>query len=378
MRQALVLTITAISTAVLYAPQPLLPMFANEFAVSKSSAALLVSLTLAPLALAPLCYGYLLESHSPVRIIRVSVLILAVSEIAFAFCWDFSLLLILRVIQGLTIPAILTSVMTDVSINTPQQKLQRMMSCYIAATISGGFLGRFSSGVLTSFFGWRPFFVFLSIALAISFFWMNSAKESEIVSTTKPNLQKIWDTAFDKRFQRPFTITFCLFFVLASVMNFIPFRLIQIDPDLSELLFGFIYTGYLAGIFSSLMAGKIKNLFSSDEKSIIAGLVVLGGSLLLLLFSSITIVLITLFFLSAAMFFVHTIAANKVNQIAVENKGIVNGLYISSYYAGGTIGSYAPGLIYEYYDWPMYIAALIAVALFGMYNAYMMLKMMTS
>ncbi len=374
MRQSLVLTITAITTAVLYAPQPLLPTFANEFDVGTSSAALLVSLTLAPLALAPLCYGYLLESLSSVIIIRVSVLILAASEIAFAFCTDFSSLLIIRIIQGITIPAILTSLMTDISVNSPPHRLQRMMSFYIAATITGGFLGRLSSGVLASFFGWRPFFVFLGIALAICFLCVDKATECKPVSTSRPKIKKIWDTVFDKRFQRPFRITFCLFFVLASVMNFIPFRLIQIDPNSSELLFGFIYTGYLAGVFSSLMAGRIKRLFKSDENSIIAGILILGISLLLLLISSITTVLITLFSLSAAMFFVHTIAANKVNQIAVENKGIVNGLYISSYYAGGTIGSYAPGLIYEHYDWPMYIAALTSVVLFGLFNAYMMKK----
>lgn len=372
MRPTLLLTITVITIAVLYAPQPLLPVFSHDFAVRNSSTALLISLTLAPLALAPLCYGYVLESRSSVRIIRFSILLLAVSEIAFAFCWNFPSLLTIRIIQGLTIPAILTSIMTNISINTPAHKLQRMMSFYIAATITGGFLGRLSSGILASFFGWRPFFVFLGIALTVCFFCVDALGDSKPTVTNKPRIRTLWHILVDKQYKRPFAVTFCSFFVLASVMNFIPFRLMQIDTHASTFLFGFIYTGYLAGIFSSLLAGKIKSFFNSDENCIIAGLATLVISLILLLFSSITIVFLTLFLLSAAMFLVHTIAANKVNQQAASNKGIVNGLYISFYYTGGTIGSYAPGLIYERYDWPLYIATLICVVLFGLYNAFMM------
>lgn len=372
MRPTLALTITVITIAVLYAPQPLLPVFAHDFSVRSSSAALLVSLTLAPLALAPLCYGYILESLSPVRIIRFSVLLLAVSEIAFAISWSFPALLIIRIIQGFTIPAILTSTMTNISINTPKQGLQRMMSFYIAATITGGFLGRLSSGVLASVFGWRPFFVFLGIALAICYFCVDPKQNNKPTVTNKPNFRTLWHIISDKSSKRSFAVTFCSFFVLASVMNFIPFRLLQVDPNASKFLFGFIYTGYLAGIFSTLMTGKIKKLFSSDENCIMAGIIALGVALILLLIPSITVILLTLFLLSAAMFLVHTIAANRVNQRATSNKGIVNGVYISFYYAGGTIGSYAPGLLYEHYDWPLYITALICVTLFAIYNASMM------
>jgi len=151
MRLYLTLIITAMTTAVLYAPQPLLPVFAADFGAGKSSTALLVSLTLAPLAVAPLLYGYVVELLSPVRIIRISILILALSEAVFAFCWSFPVLLAVRVVQGFTIPAILTSLMTNISVQTPANRLQRIMDLYIAATITGGVLGRLSAGIFSSY-----------------------------------------------------------------------------------------------------------------------------------------------------------------------------------------------------------------------------------
>lgn len=372
MRPIRILIITALTTAVLYAPQPLLPLFSKLFAVRGSSAALLITLAFAPLALAPLCYGYVLESLSPVRILRMSVLTLALSEIVFAFSWTYPVLLVIRIIQGLTIPAILTSLMTYISIETPAHKLQRMLSFYIAATITGGFMGRLSSGVLTAFLGWRPFFCFLGVALLVCYLWV---PVNEVRRPPLPNLLKrhgLWLVLLERRFRRAFIVTSCAFFVLASVMNFVPFRLVQIAPNSPEFLFGLLYTGYLAGVFSSLMAGRIKEWYGSEENAIIAGLVGLGASLILLLVPIVTVVMLSLFLVSAAMFLVHTLAAKRVNRLALSNKGIVNGLYVSSYYAGGMIVSYLPGLVYERYGWSFFIATLGVVIVFGAFNALLM------
>jgi predicted MFS family arabinose efflux permease len=51
-------------------------------------------------------------------------------------------------------------------------------------------------------------------------------------------------------------------------------------------------------------------------------------------------------------------------------KGIVNGLYIAFYYAGGVIGSFFPGYVYRSYGWTFFILTLIAVALCALVLIY--------
>ena len=84
---------TILVLSALYAPQPLLPVLSHEFAVSREAAAALTTVTFIPLALAPLAYGYLLETVSPIRVLKIAVPVLALSELFFAGSSSFSLLI---------------------------------------------------------------------------------------------------------------------------------------------------------------------------------------------------------------------------------------------------------------------------------------------
>ena len=160
---------TILALSVLYAPQPLLPVLSQHFGVSRETAAALTTVTFIPLALAPLAYGYLLETVSPVRVLKFAVPLLALTELLFAATSSFSLLIFIRLIQGLLVPAILTSLMTYLSGRSSADTIQRVMAMYIAATIFGGVIGRATSGLIANLLGWRFSFVVLAITLILGF-----------------------------------------------------------------------------------------------------------------------------------------------------------------------------------------------------------------
>ena len=58
----IILVSTVLTISALYVPQPLLPVLAEQFSVSREMAALLTTIVFIPLSLAPLVYGYLLEA----------------------------------------------------------------------------------------------------------------------------------------------------------------------------------------------------------------------------------------------------------------------------------------------------------------------------
>lgn len=73
-----------------------------------------------------------------------------------------------------------------------------------------------------------------------------------------------------------------------------------------------------------------------------------------------------MFLFCGAMFLVHATASGFLNSRATASKGVVNGLYVAFYYAGGTVGSYAPGFVYKAWGWNVFLAALLLVALTGL------------
>ena len=357
---------TILALSVLYAPQPLLPVLSQHFGVSREAAAALTTVTFIPLALAPLAYGYLLETVSPVRVLKIAVPLLALTELLFAGTSSFSLLIFIRLIQGLLVPAILTSLMTYLSGRSSADTIQRVMAMYIAATIFGGFIGRATSGLIANLFGWRFSFVVLAITLMFGFLTLFKLPETADLKIIKPQPKALLDVLRKPAFLSIYLSIFCLFLIFAAVMNFLPFRLTELNDQANELKIGLMYSGYMMGIATSLGAPKIISWFNGELRTIRIGLICLALSLIGLAANQVWLLFVMMFFFCGAMFLVHSTASGLVNQLAGnDHRGLTNGLYVAFYYAGGSIGSFAPGIVYRYYGWNGFLIVLALVCLAG-------------
>ena len=136
---------------VLYAPQPLLPLFSELYRVSIANSGTLMTVTMLPLAIAPLCYGVMLSQFNPLSILRIALFILAVSNLIFASSDYFAGLLICRLIQGLTLPAALIGMTSYIGMTYQGDALQKNMTLYIGSSIVGGYLGRMLAANFAAF-----------------------------------------------------------------------------------------------------------------------------------------------------------------------------------------------------------------------------------
>jgi YNFM family putative membrane transporter len=155
----IIYTCTILTLCTLYAVQPIQPLFEKEFSLSRFEAVIFTTVIMLPLGFAPIFYGYILETFSSKLFLRNAVLILGILELCFAWSDTYPVLLAIRALQGLLIPAVLTSLMSYISFITPKDRVQQAIGYYIGATILGGFVGRLLSGLLSDYFGWRLFFV---------------------------------------------------------------------------------------------------------------------------------------------------------------------------------------------------------------------------
>jgi MFS transporter, YNFM family, putative membrane transport protein len=367
MRILLPITATVLAYIVLYSPQPLLPFFAAAFGVTKSQAALLITVTMLPMSLAPLSYGYLLESLCATRLLRWAIFLLAASVAGFACATSFNLLLVVRFLQGLLLPAALTSIMTYLSATAPKESIQRIMSFYITATIMGGFLGRLVAGGFATYFDWHLFFVVLALLLLVCFFLLKRLQAEEVqLHPTRPNFATLVEVVRTGNTAWILVSVICLFFVFVALLNFLPFRLRVLRKETSELFTAFMYSGYLMGAVASLAAGRIVRRLGGETNAIIAGFLCYCAAIVATFVPNEWTLFAALFLFCGAMFFVHTVAAAVVNKNSMRNRGIVNGLYVACYYGGGALGSYFPGIVFERYGWNTFVLLLLGTAGLGL------------
>jgi MFS transporter, YNFM family, putative membrane transport protein len=368
-----ILLAAILGISALYAPQPLLALLRDQFQVSQATASLLITVTLAPLGIAPLVFGALLESFSAKRLACAALALLALSEAAVFLAPSFWVLLLLRCCQGLLIPALLTSLMTWISTSSPTGHIQRHMALYIAATIVGGFFGRAMAGYVSTEFGWRYAFLALGVLQAGGFFLLLRQKTPPEATTTPFRSRDAMAVLRQPGFLRVYLMIFCLFFVFAALLNALPFRLTEIGTRtgevFSEFKIGLMYSGYLMGLIASLASTRIIRLLGGVRRSMVAGLLLYLAATLLFLPAWSEVVFGAMFLFCGGMFLTHSIAPGVLNRRTQEKRGVVNGLYICFYYAGGTLGSFLPLLAYKAYGWNTFLFCLAGVVVLALIAA---------
>ena len=151
----------------LYSPQTLLQSIQTDIGVSQSSAGLLITVSLIPLAFAPLIYGIFLNRVSVRFVLIVGMFFIGLTLFSFIVSDKYYILLFSRMIQGIITPAIILSLMFYIATHFSGSGVQKILARYTATTMIGSFSGRIISGYIASVFTWRVSFIIM-ILLAFS------------------------------------------------------------------------------------------------------------------------------------------------------------------------------------------------------------------
>ena len=363
-----ILYICAILTmCVTYATQPLQPHFEEILEISKFQASLFTTAILIPLAFSSIFYGYLLEKFSIKKILIFAFIFFSITEFIFANSKNYIILILIRITQGFVVPAALTGIISYISQTAGYSKVAKMVSIYIAMTILGGFLGRFLSGFLSDFFGWQFFFYVLSAILFIIAILLYFILGNITASFVKPKLRYIPQILSIKRNLYIFCAIFGVFFVFQAILNILPFELMKLNGEFNGSKTGLMYIGYTLGILISLNSTKIVNLLKTPSNAVFIGIFTIFISLLFLQIENFYIIFTSMLIFYIGSFTAHSIATAYINKKAIAHKGITNGLYISFYYTGGALGSFAPGFIYEFGNWHIFLIILNLSLIFSLF-----------
>lgn len=358
--QFIVFALVSASFTNIYITQPVLPILQNEFSTDMVVVSFTVSAVIFGIALSNLPFG-LLADRLPIHpIILTGGVMVAICALICAVTHNLFVLIGVRFVQGIFIPALTTCLAAYLAKTLPASRLNVVMGSYVSATVVGGLGGRLLGGWIHPPLHWRYAFFSASVLILIATFvalWglPRSARHAR---------QQKYSTGFlDLLKQKEFlSIYFCAagsFAIFSSIFNFLPFRLTAQPFNYSTEMTTLIYLVYVVGIFMGPTAGRISDRFGSGN-TLLTGCAVFGVALGLILLPSILAIVLGLLVFCAGFFTIHAAAVGSLNRKLSSGQGQANALYVLFYYLGGWMGITGTGFAYKQGGW----GALIFICAF--------------
>lgn len=193
----------------------------------------------------------------------------------------------------------------------------------------------------------------------------------------RPDVHEVVSLLRLPQFHWLYLTIFCLFFVFSAMMNFLPFELKRMSTTLGETGIGLLYLGYSIGVLVSINSRRIIRLFGNEPDAVTVGILLFAAGTLIFMVEYYPVMFIGMFVFCTGLFIAHSLLSGFVNKLARENKAIANGVYISFYYSGGTLGSFAPGLVFQLYGWQAFLMTLLAMLVLAMIFVRLLKKAVT-
>jgi MFS transporter, YNFM family, putative membrane transport protein len=338
----------------LYITQPILPLLSKEFGIAPATAGLTISVVVLMIAAISSAYGSLSDTVGRKPVMVASCFLLAVPTLACALASSFHMLLLFRAFQGLLMPGVTAVAVAYIGDHYSEADLGPKVGGWIAASVAGGLTGRVLSGLLAAWLSWRAPFVFFGIFTLVG---ATAIARALPAGQTGPGVrlsdayQGMFRHFRNRRLVGSFFIGGAVFFAFIGVFTYLPYYLTAQPFHLSTAWVSSVYLVYLAGVFTSLVTGRVSHRLGG-RAVMAAGLTIAALGVLATLVHSLSLIVFALVVLCVGMFTVQSTAPAFVNANAKGAKGAAGALYVTFYYIGASLGSLLPGYALQLWGWP--------------------------
>lgn len=352
----------------MYITQALLPELRRVFGAGVAAVSLTVTVTTLGVAFAAPFAGSLADRFGRKRVLLIALSLLTLATFGAASADRLSTLLLWRALQGLVIPGIFTSAVAYIAEEWAPAEAATMAGVYVTGTVLGSFCGRFISGLVTDAYGWRSAFVVMGL-LNLSFLPLIAVllPKSRRFSPSRSLLASLSGIGAHLRnvpLLATFGIGFTLLFAQVATFTYVNFYLSAAPFGLSTHALSCVFFVFLISMAASPLSGRWAQRWSPRSVGL-AALAVSGAGLLLTLGHWLPQILLGLTLSSAGIFVVQSLATVAVPRLALGARSAAVGLYLTSYYLGGSVGASLPASLWSFAGWHACVALVLAVQLFA-------------
>jgi MFS transporter, YNFM family, putative membrane transport protein len=348
----------------LYSPQALLPALAREFGVGAAEVSTIMTASALAIALTAPFTGAVADVLGRKRVITAAMLAVVVPMAGAALAPDVNALIVWRFIQGLLLPPIFAVTVAYIGDEWPPAEVPGVAGIYIAGSSLGGFCGRFIPGALHDLIGWRGGFLALaalSLAGALILAWLLPREKSFVRSEDLgASARQMLRHLKNPQLLATYAIGFGVLFNFVAVFTYVSFHLAAPPYDFSSTLLGAIFVTYLVGTIVAPMTGWMVARLGR-RWFILTVIATWAAGALLMLAPPVAAIVAGLILCAACGMLCQTIATGYVTAIAKDGRSSAVGLYVTSFYVGGSMGALLPGLAWNAGGWPACIAMVVAM-----------------
>jgi predicted MFS family arabinose efflux permease len=348
----------------LYSPQALLPALAREFSVGAAEISLIMTAGTLAIALTAPFTGAVADVLGRKRVIAAAMIAVAVPTAMIAFAADVQGIVLWRFIQGLLLPPVFAVAVAYIGDEWPAAEVAGVAGLYMSGASLGGFFGRFIPGVLTDLIGWRGAFLVLAaltLLCALAFTFLLERERHFVRSEgLSASIRQMLRHLRNPRLLAIYAVGFGVLFNFIVVFTYVSFQLAGPPYNFSPSLLGAIFFTYLVGTATTPLIGRAVGRFG--RRSFVLALIAawMVGALLLLA-APVPAIVVGLVICAVCGMLCQGVATAAVASSAREGRSSAVGLYVTSFYVGGSVGAFLPGLTWNAYGWPAAVAMVLAM-----------------
>jgi MFS transporter, YNFM family, putative membrane transport protein len=348
----------------LYSPQSILPLLAREFHASAAEVSAIITVSTLAVALTAPFTGAVADVLGRKRVIVAAMFALVVPTLMVGMATSLSALIFWRAVQGLVLPPIFAVTVAYIGDEWPPHEATTAAGIYSSGSSLGGFSGRLVTGLLADLVGWRAGFDALALiafagAIAVAFLLPRECKfvRSEgLLASSRQMLAHFRN----RQLLATYAVGFGVLFNFICTFTYISFHLASAPYNLSASWLGAIFVVYLTGSALTPWAGWAVGRFG--RRRFTARVIALWiAGIALTLAPSLPLIILGLAIGAGCGLVCQAVSTGYVTITAKVGRSAAVGLYVTSFYIGGSFGAAVGALAWTYGGWPACVALVAAM-----------------
>lgn len=350
----------------LYSPQAILPLLSGEFGASAAQVSTIITVSTLAVAITAPFTGTVADVLGRKRVIVAAMFALVIPTVMVGLSSSLSWMIFWRGVQGLVLPPIFAVTVAYIGDEWPHHEATTAAGIYSSGSSFGGFSGRLVTGFFADWIGWRwGFYALAAIALACALAVMvllprerKFVRSEGFIASGKQMLA---------HFRNPqlvgiFAVGFGVLFNFIATFTYISFHLAAAPYNLSATWLGVLFVTYLAGSALTPWTGWAVNRFGR-RRFMLRVIAVWIGGVALTLASPLPLIVVGLTLCAACGLICQAVSTASVTITAKAGRSSAVGLYVTSFYTGGSFGAALGGVTWTFGHWPACVALVVAMLL---------------
>ena len=351
----------------LYSPQSILPLLSREFSAGPAEVSTIITVSTLAVALTAPFTGTVADVLGRKRVIVTGMFVLVIPTLMVGLSTSLHVLIFWRAVQGFVLPPIFAVTVAYIGDELPPNEATTAAGIYSSGSSLGGFSGRLATGIIADLIGWRAgFSVLATVALA------GAIVVALLLPAERRFVRSEGLLASGRQmlahFRNPqlvatFAVGFGVLFIFICTFTYISFHLAAPPYNLSATWLGAIFVVYLVGAFLTPWIGWAVARFGRRRFVVrVIGLWV--GGIALTLASPLWVIVAGLAICAGCGLICQAISTGYVTITAKAGRSSAVGLYVTSFYVGGSFGAAIGGLAWNIGGWAacvVLVAAMLAI-----------------